>query len=89
MPARCALDLFPRVVHRHPALAFQWEKLYACLSRIFWRRAYSNGVGYEFDIEVTRQNLLALQEGRPDDMKLYSGRRAPRGEEQQVITTSA
>ena len=87
-PARCALDLFPRVVHRHPALAFQWEKLYACLSRIFWQRAYSNGVGYQFDIEVTRQNLLALQEGRPDDMKLYSGRRPPRDEEQQVITTS-
>ncbi len=89
LPARCALDVFPRIVHKYPALAFQWEQLFACLSRIFWERAYRGGASYEADSKSVRENLTALREGRFGDMKMSTGLRKRRGTDQRTGTVSA
>jgi len=78
VPSRSALDLFPRIVHRYPALQFQWEALFEALARVYWRRAYGSGARYPCDIDVVAANLNALQTGRPEAMTLYSGRRTRR-----------
>jgi hypothetical protein len=78
LPSLCAIDVFPHVIYRHPALAFRWEHLHACLSRIFLERLYSGGAVFNFPIEHVRANLLALRERRPSDLTMLSGIRQPR-----------
>ena len=62
LPAMCAYDVLPRVLVAHPALSYRWEGLYACIDRVFWRRAYGgSGAVFEFSADKFRSNLEALR----------------------------
>lgn len=62
LPAMCAYDALPRALVANPALAYRWEALFACIERVFWRRAYGgNGAFFECSMEKFRSNLDALR----------------------------
>lgn len=89
LPSLCAIDLLPYVIYRHAALQFRWERLFACLSRIFLERLYSGGAIFNHPAELVRDNLLAIRERRHSDLIVLSGTRQPRVPYQQWINASA
>lgn len=75
LPAACAYDIFPRVLYSYPPLRCEWETLFACLERIFWRRVYSNHGYFEFPIETIRSSLQRLDDDPPAHLPRKSGNR--------------
>ena len=71
----CAFDSFPRLLMECPPLALHWEKLYACLDFMFWRRLYDEGLYLNFSIERARSNLEALRVDPDATLDRMSGRR--------------
>lgn len=86
MPAQCAFDVLPHVLNRYPALEFRWDRLFKCLSQVFWQRLYGSGAIYEFDIRKVHANLTALKERRPEDVVRISGIRRRREQQPEMVT---
>lgn len=65
LPARCAFEMFPRVLLDNPQLHACWQPLYEALELAFWRRVYHGGAIFT---DYTRQNaefgLAAMGEDR-------------------------
>lgn len=74
LPARCAFEIFPRILLDHPQLHARWPQLYEALELAFWRRVYHGGVTFN---DYTRQNaefgLAAMVEDRSAKLPWTAG----------------
>ena len=75
LPSACAFDLLPRVLYSHKPLRYQWEGLFNCLERIYWKRVYITGSSYLFPIETIRASLAALDADPGTVLPRMSGNR--------------
>lgn len=41
LPAICLMEIFPYVIHQHPQLRFDWERLFICTKRILFRHEFA------------------------------------------------
>ena len=75
LPSACAYDMLPRLLYSHPPLRCQWEMLFSCLERIFWRRVYVSGDYFEFPIETVRSSIETLDKDSSAPLPQKSGKR--------------
>lgn len=75
LPSACAFDILPRVLYTHRPLRYQWEGLFSCLNRIFWRRVYVGGAYQRFPIETVQCGLRALDADPATELPHMSGNR--------------
>jgi hypothetical protein len=81
LPAVCAFDMFPGVVVSEPSLQFCWQSLSSCLTPIFWRRVYSNGVSWNLPLAELGEQIAARRRDPRAKHVPLSGRRLSRAEQ--------
>lgn len=65
LPARCAFEMFPRILLDHPQLHANWQMLYEALETAFWRRVYHGGVMFsDYTLKNAELGLVATGEDR-------------------------
>lgn len=78
LPALCAYDLVPRVLHSHPELRAVWERLYDCLEFVYWNRAYLGNMTFRPSKEKVAECLGQLDANPSAAIEQLAGRRQPR-----------
>ena len=79
LPTMCAFDMLPYVLHQYVPLRFSWEKLFACLDRVFFRRVYGeSGAYFDFPRKRVEKGLAALETDPHAVLKPMSGLRTER-----------
>lgn len=73
LPSACAFDLLPRMLHSYSPLCYDWENLFHCLDRIFWKRSYPGGIHFELPIDVVRSSLCTLDADPGAELPQISG----------------
>ena len=65
LPARCAFEMFPRVLLDNPQLHACWQPLYEVLELAFWRRVYHGGAIFtDYTLQNAAFGLAAMGEDR-------------------------
>jgi hypothetical protein len=65
LPARCAFEMFPRVLLDNPQLHACWQPLYEALELAFWRRVYHGGAIFtDYTLQNAEFGLAAMGEDR-------------------------
>ncbi len=81
LPSACAYDIFPRILYTYRPLRYRWEKLFACIERMYWNRVYMDGLYVGFPIETVRLSLAQL-DAAPSSLlpEISGGRLRPSGD---------
>lgn len=74
LPARCAFEIFPRILLDHPQLHARWPQLYAALELAFWRRVYHGGVIFnDYTLQNAEVGLATMVEDRSAKLPWTAG----------------
>lgn len=75
LPAKCAYDMFPRIVSKVPIIQFQWRQVAHCLHRIFWDRVYDGAIRIDLPTDTLFNNVERVAASPRVRYILKSGRR--------------
>ena len=78
LPARCAFEMFPRIVHDHPQLHIRWRQLFDVLELAYWRRVYHGGAMYtDYTLQNVEYGLAAVAQDNHGTLPWTAGTLSP------------
>lgn len=75
LPAKCAYDMFPKIVRKVPIIQFQWKRVALFLHRVFWDRIYGGSIRIDLPIDALFQNVEGVAATPDMRYALKSGKR--------------